>query len=243
MIARTWKFSVLGLILLGSLVVAAPKVTEEITGKVIAVTDGDTIKLLVDKQTLTVRLEGIDAPEANQDFGNKAKQALAALVSGKTITVKKTGMDKYGRTLGFLVLEGTEINEKLVEDGWAWHFKKYNSEERFSKKEVSAREAKRGLWANPNALEPWEYRARLKLRPEVLREEESPAPALKGSGVPSKPNVPAYVSPVVEAGERSHWLNTSSGLRHNQSCQHFGKTKGGRPCSSNDGRACKICGG
>ena len=131
----------------------------------------DTIKLCVDKQTITIRLEGIDSPEANQNLGNKAKQALAAHVSGKTITIKKTGVDKYGRTLGFLVLEETEINEKLTEVGWAWHFKKYNSEKRFTKKEAAAREAKRGLWENPNALEPWEYLARLNIRPEVLGEE------------------------------------------------------------------------
>lgn len=139
---------------------APPKVTEELSGKIIAVTDGDTIKLLVNKKSITVRLEGIDAPESKQSFGARSKQALSEMIFGKDVVVKKTGDDRYSRTLGFIFLGDTDINAKMVEDGWAWHYKKYNDEERLASLEREARSAKRGLWADPNPLAPWEYRTR-----------------------------------------------------------------------------------
>jgi endonuclease YncB( thermonuclease family) len=200
----------------GLLLAAPPKVVEEFSGKVIGVTDGDTINVLVKKETVKVRLEGIDAPESGQSYGTKSKQALSDLVFGKTVTVKKTGTDKYGRTLGFVIVGDVDANAKLVEDGWAWHFKKYNDEERLAKLEVAARKAKRGLWADDTAVAPWDYRARHKT---------------------------PQAGPKAEDSKAMYWLNTSSGVRHNERCEHFQKTKKGRLCGPNDGKACGICGG
>ena len=205
------------LLLTGLVFAAPPKVVEELSGKVIAVTDGDTIKVLVDKETITVRLEGIDAPESKQSFGKKSKEALSGLVAGKTVIVKKTGMDKYKRTLGIVIVGDLDANAKLVEEGWAWHFKKYNDEERLAKLEEAARKAKRGLWADENPLAPWDYRARQKT-PEVA---------------PKAPN----------EQKMSYWLNTSSSVRHNEHCEHFQKTKRGRLCTADEGKPCGICGG
>lgn len=205
------------LLLAGLVPAAPPEVVEEFGGKVIGVTDGDTIKVLVNKETITVRLEGIDAPESGQSFGKKSKVALAELVAGKSVIVKKTGTDKYKRTLGIVILEDVDVNATLVEDGWAWHFKKYNDEARLATLEESARKAKRGLWADENPLAPWDYRARQKT-PET--------------------------APVESRDEKmSYWLNTSSGVRHNQRCEHFQKTKKGKLCGPNDGKPCGICGG
>lgn len=201
----------------GLVLAAPPNVVKEFSGKVIGVTDGDTIKVLVNKETITVRLEGIDAPESGQSFGKKSKEALSEAVAGKTVTVKKTGTDKYKRSLGIVMLEDVDVNAKLVEEGWAWHFKKYNDEERLAKLEESARKAKRGLWADESPLAPWEYRARQKT-PESKPQES------KGD-------------------QMSYWLNTSSGVRHNQRCEHFQKTTKGRLCGPNDGKPCGICGG
>lgn len=148
------------LLIVGIVFAAPPKVVEHLTGKVIGVTDGDTIKVLVNRQTVKVRLEGIDAPESSQSFGTKSKQALSKMVFGKTITVKKTGEDQYGRTLGIIMVGDVDANAKMIEDGWAWHYIKYNDEERLAKLEISARKAKSGLWADANPLAPWDYRAR-----------------------------------------------------------------------------------
>ena len=66
------------LLVAGLVFAAPPKVVEEFSGKVIGVTDGDTIKVLVNKETVTVRLEGIDAPEKSQSFGSKVQRSLGA---------------------------------------------------------------------------------------------------------------------------------------------------------------------
>lgn len=205
------------LLLAGLLFAAPPKVIDEFSGKVIGVSDGDTIKVLVDKETIKVRLEGIDAPESGQSYGKKSKDALSEMVAGKNVTVKKTGTDKYGRTLGIVMLGDVDANAKLIEDGWAWHFKKYNDEDRLANLEENARHAKRGLWADETPLAPWEFRARQKT-PEVAP-EESKDPKM------------------------SFWLNSSSGVRHNQRCEHYQKTKKGRFCGADEGKPCGICGG
>ena len=145
---------------LAGFTLAAPQDVERFTGKVIGVTDGDTIKVLVNRKTVKVRLEGIDAPEAKQSFGNKSKQALSKIAFGKIVVVKKTGEDRYGRTLGVIMVGSVDVNAKMIEDGWAWHYKNYNDEERLAKLEEKAKSAKRGLWADPNPLAPWVYRTR-----------------------------------------------------------------------------------
>ena len=148
------------LLLSGLIFAAPPKVVEELTGKIVSITDGDTAKILVGKEQVTIRLEGIDAPESKQSFGNKSKEALATMIFGKNVTVKKTGKDRYGRSLGFIFVDDLDVNAQMIEDGWAWHFTKYNDEERLAELEEEARTEKRGLWAEDNPLAPWEYRAR-----------------------------------------------------------------------------------
>ena len=76
-----------------------------IVGKVVGVHDGDTLTLRTEDETLKVRLSGIDTPELGQPFGNNAKQALSALAFGKTATIKSSGKDRYGRTLGYIFIE------------------------------------------------------------------------------------------------------------------------------------------
>jgi micrococcal nuclease len=210
-------------LLLAALARSAPplptrsKVVGEFSGKVIGVADGDTVKVLVGKETVTVRLEGIDAPELGQSYGREAKLALARSVTGKTVTVKQTGTDKFGRTLGVVMVNGVDINAKLVEDGWAWHFQPVNDEQRLARLEDAARRAKRGLWGDNHPLSPWEYRARqAKSLPAHEKSANSPT---------------------------TFWLNTSSGVRHNQRCEHFQKTKQGRFCGPTEGKPCRLCGG
>jgi micrococcal nuclease len=205
-------------------------------GKVVRISDGDTIGILIGKETVKVRLEGIDAPESNQAFGTKAKNALNELVAGKEVVVKKTGEDRYKRTLGTVYVGETDVNAKLIHDGWAWHYKQYSKDKALAKLETEAKEAKRGLWADPNALEPWEFRKRSKLKDS--QEAGETAGAGKTVESPETAKTTEKTSPA-----QKYWLNTSGNVRHNESCQYFNNTKKGRFCEAGEGRACGKCGG
>ena len=74
----------------------------DLNGEVIAASDGDTVKILVEKTVVTVRLSSIDAPEKRQPFGQQSKAALSSLVFGKNVRVVTSGKDRYGRTIGTL---------------------------------------------------------------------------------------------------------------------------------------------
>ena len=126
--------------------------------KVIAISDGDTITVLKDKRQFKIRLHGIDSPEKGQAFGNKAKQFTSDMVFGKTVTIKPTDTDRYGRTVAWVFVDGNNLNEEIVRAGFAWHFKKFSKDENLVRAEIEAREKKAGLWRDPNAIPPWEFR-------------------------------------------------------------------------------------
>ena len=133
-----------------------PAFGEEFQGKVIRVLDGDTVEVLVQRQSKRIRLFGIDAPESRQAFGRRAREAAGGLAFGRTVKVVSHGMDQYGRILGEVVLpDGSILNERLVEQGWAWHYIRYSTSRRLAEKEMAAR---RGLWADPRPIPPWGFR-------------------------------------------------------------------------------------
>jgi endonuclease YncB( thermonuclease family) len=127
---------------------------------VIAVIDGDTIEVLHDRHSERIRLNGIDCPEKGQAYGHKAKDAVADLVFGKQVILQTYGLDKYGRTIADVQLhDGTNVNQRLVKDGWCWWYRKYapgNAE--LEKLEKDARDAKKGVWADSAPVPPWIYR-------------------------------------------------------------------------------------
>lgn len=129
------------------------------TGKVIGVADGDTITVLTEKnKKIKVRLEGIDCPESNQDFGTQAKKATSDLCFGKQVKVVKTGEDKYGRTLGHVYVGDVCVNKELLKLGLAWQYKYFNKDEELAKLETEAREKRVGLWSAKDPVAPWDFR-------------------------------------------------------------------------------------
>lgn len=204
-----------------------PEVTTEFDAKVVGISDGDTLTVLKDRAQIKVRLEGIDAPEKGQAFGAKAKTALSDLVASKIVSVHETGTDKYGRTLARVIVDGEDVSATLVTKGMAWHFKEYSTDDTLAELEEKARAEKVGLWAESNALPPWEFRKRQR----------------GGDKPPVASNEPAVAEPTPSTSEGSHWLNTSSSVRHNASCQYFKNTKKGRLCGPTEGKACGTCGG
>ena len=134
---------------------------EIIEGRVVGVHDGDTITLLMtDHQQVKVRLAQIDAPEIGQAFGQRSKQALSDLVFNKSIEVKKETIDKYGRTLGTLFLDGIDVNAEMIRRGAAWVYRKYAKDQLLFQLENQAKQEKRGLWNLPESerIPPWEWR-------------------------------------------------------------------------------------
>lgn len=98
-------------------------VNAEFSGEVVGIADGDTIKVMHDGRPEKIRLFGIDCPEKGQAFGNKAKQFSSELAFGKTVTVQEHGLDKYGRTIGVVILpDGRNLNRELVAAGLAWWY-------------------------------------------------------------------------------------------------------------------------
>jgi micrococcal nuclease len=138
-------------------------------GLVVAISDGDTITLLTeDKRQLKIRLVGIDTPEKKQAFGTKARDHLASRIFKHDVEVDLRKQDQYGRHLGVIYMNGTDINQSMIQDGYAWFYKHYAKEQpkeealRYAKAEADARSKQRGLWADPNPVPPWEFRKEAK---------------------------------------------------------------------------------
>jgi endonuclease YncB( thermonuclease family) len=98
----------------------------DFTGRVVGVSDGDTLTVLLDGRTpVKVRLYGIDAAETGQDFGSRAKQAASDLAFGKTVTVRPRDTDRYGRTVAEVILpDGRSLNREMVRQGMAWWYRR-----------------------------------------------------------------------------------------------------------------------
>ncbi len=143
----------------------------KLTGKVIKVSDGDTINILIDRETRRVRLASIDAPETRhggsevgQPYGEASRKFLADRVAGKTLTLICYEKDHYGRDVCDVPAGDTTANHQLVEAGMAWANQqaggKYLRDRSLIEMEKQARQAKTGLWAEPEAVAPWVWRTR-----------------------------------------------------------------------------------
>ena len=130
-----------------------------VEGRAVRILDGDTFELLVKGNfKYKIRMADIDAPEKGQDFGQVSKQTLGTLLLNKTLMVSYDALDRNQRIIGHVYAGKEHINLKMVEMGMAWHFKKYSKDESFTRAENGARRQRIGLWAQSNAIAPWDYR-------------------------------------------------------------------------------------
>ena len=136
----------------------APAVPRSFTATVVAIHDGDTISVRTSRDTVRVRLEGIDCPEYRQPYSTRAKRFTSDLIYHKTVTVEGRGEDQYGRLLARVRVDGVEVNEALVSSGLAWHYQRVEIDPALSRAERTARAARVGLWADPNPVPPWLWR-------------------------------------------------------------------------------------
>ena len=127
--------------------------------RVVGVYDGDTITCIDDTNTpQKIRMAEIDAPELGQDFGTVSREAMAAMVFGKTVDVTDSGKDRYGRWIGHISVNGLNVNREMIATGNAWHYAAYSSDPSLAAVQSQAQIQKLGLWAQPNPTPPWNYR-------------------------------------------------------------------------------------
>lgn len=147
------------------LVAATASIAGGLEGKVVSVTDGDTIKVLdASKVQHVVRLSGIDAPEKKMPFGQRSKQNLSTLVYGKWVQIEGSKNDRYGRSVGKVLVNNRDANLAQIQAGMAWHYKQYQREQSildrqlYADAQVTAAHTKQGLWQEPDPIPPWDWR-------------------------------------------------------------------------------------
>lgn len=151
------------LALLGILHIAPVLAAPDLTGRVVGISDGDTLTLLTaDRRQTKVRLAEIDTPERRQPYGSRAREALAELAFQREVRVVVEETDRYGRSVGHVYAGGRNVNAELVRRGAAWVYDRYNRDPALPVLEAEARAARRGLWSLPAAerMPPWEWRRR-----------------------------------------------------------------------------------
>jgi endonuclease YncB( thermonuclease family) len=127
-------------------------------GKVVRVSDGDTLVVLREKTQIRVRLAEIDAPEKGQPFGSRSREHLASLCAGVDAQIVEQGKDRYGRILGRVYCNGVDANAAQVRTGLAWVYDQYATDQGLYWLQDAARRARIGLWSEANPLPPWVWR-------------------------------------------------------------------------------------
>lgn len=147
------------------LAASLPAGAATLIGKVVGVSDGDTITVLdAGKVQHKIRLAGIDAPEKAQAFGQSSKEHLSDSVFGKQVQVEFSKTDKYGRIVGKVLVNGMDANLQQVRSGMAWHYKEYMGEQTsadrasYAQAESFAKSSQQGLWRDAKPMPPWEWR-------------------------------------------------------------------------------------
>ena len=147
-----------------SVLVCGAAWAQVLTGRVSRVTDGDTFTLSAAKgaTNVIVRLWGVDAPEARQAYGAKARAELAGLVTNAAVTVEVKSVDRYRRTVGRVSAGGADVGEEMVRRGAAWHSEMFApGDAALAAAQREARDGRRGLWDSPREpVPPWLWRKR-----------------------------------------------------------------------------------
>lgn len=193
MISKSITFVVSSIVFLVS--VAVPSFLYAWTGKVVGIMDGDTINVLHDRQEVKIRLHGIDTPEEKQAYGNAAKKVMAKLTAGKIVDVEQMDTDRYHRTVAIITVAGVNVNQALVQSGYAWVYPQYCKQafcREWLKLEEQAKKARIGLWNDPNPEPPWIWR-------KTSKQHVNPSSTIIGN----------------------FHGNTSSHVFHAPGCQHF----------------------
>jgi micrococcal nuclease len=213
-----------------------------VRGRVVGVTDGDTLKVLVaDQQLLRVRLAFCDAPEKKQAFGARAKQAMSDLVFGREIELRPNAIDRYGRTVAQVKADGKDVGTEMLQQGLAWVYDRYIADasteiqDVYRESQDQAKVDRRGLWSDPSSIPPWIFRDLAKAR----QEQTIASNWIEAHQKQIDPNTPspqlALPSPLASPVDSDDvWLNTKSGKYWKPGSRYYGKTKQGEYLSEKE---------
>lgn len=135
--------------------------TAELQGRVVRITDGDTLTVRVEGKDLVVHLDGIDAPELGQPYGKSSRRSLAELCRGKAAALTERGKDDAGRLLASVKCGEVDVNSEQVRRGMAWvHLRYLPLGSPLYEYEATARLRGVGLWRGKDPVAPWEWRSR-----------------------------------------------------------------------------------
>lgn len=138
-------------------------IAQTLSGKVIKVADGDTVTILTEEnEQIKIRLYGIDCPEKGQDYSSKATAFTSSFCFGKIVKVTQKGLDRYGRVLGIILIGKKNLNEELLKNGLAWHYKYFDKTQKYSDLEQEAKKNKLNIWSMNNPIAPWDFRKKPK---------------------------------------------------------------------------------
>lgn len=134
-------------------------------GRIIGITDGDTVTLLdASKTQYKIRLQGIDAPESKQPFGQASKRHLSKLLFNRQVVAQCAKTDRYKRKVCVILVEGRDANRSQIKAGMAWWYRKYQNEQTpqqrvdYEEAEGKAKAEGIGLWREREPIPPWEWR-------------------------------------------------------------------------------------
>lgn len=209
-------------------IVSPPPLVQAWEGRVVGVSDGDTITVMHAGKSERIRLWGVDAPEKTQPFGQKAKAFTSDRVFGKSVSVDPITADRYGRTVGVVRLEHQCLNEELITAGLAWVYRQYCAGslcEAWIEREKTARSTVVGLWSQPEPIAPWDYRH---------------GPARRGTGARPRPSSVSAVSGVYHGNLRSQIFHCPGCSSFD--CPHCTVVFRTREAALKTGyRPCRIC--
>jgi endonuclease YncB( thermonuclease family) len=155
----------------------AAALAHTIEGRVVGVSDGDTVTVLDGLHAQhRIRLAGIDAPENAQPYGDASKRHLSRMVFGESVRVEYEKHDRYGRIVGKILMDGHDASLEQLRVGFAWHYKQYQREQSradrsaYAEVEHEAQQAQAGLWRDPAPVPPWTWRLEQRAKHRIRRE-------------------------------------------------------------------------
>ena len=218
---------------------------EEFYAKIIVVIDGDTVLIRRASGLVKIRLAEIDAPEVGhagmggqppnsqkaQAFGEASRQSLSDMVLGRQVNVVSQAVDKYGRMVAHLNVNGLDVNAEQIRRGMAWEYSNFHSNKELIALQEEAQNASRGLWTQNKPTAPWEWR---KQHPSIWP-EQSPAP------VPPVASRRIVTSPDPTCGNKklcSEMASCDEAIHYFTACgiKALDGNRNGVPCES-------LCGG